>query len=495
MFLRDEHGLEAGGSAAAASAGTALVLPPETRLARVTETLRTTDWTPDLGARIGSRDWWRGAATCTGLITLTLLLAPGLERPIYGAAPAPLAAEDWDEARAQGFAPAALGGASGRRMGALASVAPLADTPERPRIELAASLGMGDRFERVLARAGIAEREAERVAAMVADAVALGDLRPGTRLDLTLGRRADKSQPRPLERLAFRARFDLNLAVTRGEDGLALERHPIAIDHTPLRIRGRVGTSLYRAARAAGAPAKAVETYLKAIATRVPVAQVGGDDSFDIIIEQARAATGEVQLGSLLFAGLGRSGADKPVKLVRWQDQGRQQWFDATGAGEKRGISAMPVLGRITSSFGLRRHPLLGFLRMHKGMDIAAPHGTPVRAMMDGVVAAAGRAGGYGNLIRLGHGGSYQSMYGHLSRIAVRAGERVGRGEVIGYVGSTGLSTGPHLHFEVLKGGRAVNPRSLSIATQQQLAGDELARFKAQVSRLMSVPVGGSSGN
>ena len=492
MFLRDEHGLDAGGSGAAASTGTALVLPPQTRLARAAEAARALDWTPDLGARIGSRDWWRGAATCAGLVTLTLLLSPGFERPIYGAAPAPLAADDWDEARAQGFAPAALGAASGRRMGALASVAPLTDTPERPRIELAASLGVGDRFERVLARAGIGAQEAEAVADMVGDAVALGEIRPGTRLDLTLGRRTDKSQPRPLEKLAFRARFDLNLAVTRGADGLALERHPIAIDHTPLRIQGRVGTSLYRAARAAGAPAKAVETYLKAIATRIPVANVGGDDSFDIIIEQARAATGEVQLGSLLFAGLARSDGDKRVRLVRWQDQGRQQWFDASGTGEKRGVSAMPVLGRVTSSFGVRRHPLLGFLRMHKGMDIAAPHGTPVRAMMDGVVSAAGRAGGYGNLIKLGHPNGYGSMYGHLSRIAMRPGERVSRGEVIGYVGSTGLSTGPHLHFEVLKNGRAVNPTSLSIATQQQLAGDELARFKDRVKRLMSVPVGGS---
>lgn len=491
MFFRDELGAFAGGSAAAASTGTALVLPPQTALARTIDQLRAVDWTPDLGARIGSRDWWRGLATCAGLVTLTCLLAPGFERPIYGAAPARMVAGDWDEARAQGFAPAALGAASGRRMGAVASVAPLTDTPERPRIELAASLGLGDRFERVLTRAGVSASDAGHVADMVAGAVALGEIRPGTRLDLTLGRRADKSQPRPLEKLAFRARFDLNLAVTRGPDGLALERHPIAIDHTPLRIQGRVGTSLYRAARAAGAPAKAVETYLKAIASRVPIAQVDGDDSFDIIVEQARAATGEVQLGSLLFAGLDRSGA-KAVKLVRWQEQGRPQWFDANGAGEKRGTSVMPVSGRISSPFGARRHPLLGFLRMHKGLDIAAPHGTPVRAMMDGVVAAAGRAGGYGNLIKLGHGRTYQSMYGHLSRIAVRPGERVSRGEIIGYVGSTGLSTGPHLHFEVLKNGRAVNPRSMSIETQQQLAGEELARFKAQVKRLMGVPVGGS---
>ena len=490
LFFRDEQGGYSGGTAAAASTGTALVLPPQGPLARAADHLRTLDWTPDLGARIGSRDWWRGLATCAGLVTLTALLSPGLERPIYGAAPARLAADDWDEARAQGFASYALGSASGHRMGAVASVAPLTDTPERPRIELAASLGLGDDLERVLSRAGVSSRDADNVATMVANAVALGDIRPGTRLDLTLGRRADKSQPRPLEKLAFRARFDLNLAVTRGADGLALERHPIAIDHTPLRIQGRVGTSLYRAARAAGAPAKAVETYLKAIATRLPIAQVGSDDSFDIIVEQARAATGEVQLGKLLFAGLDRSGETRGVRLVQWQEQGRTQWFDANGSGEKRGTSVMPVSGRISSTFGVRRHPLLGFLRMHKGLDIAAPYGTPVRAMMDGVVAAAGRAGGYGNLIKLGHGSAYQSMYGHLSRIAVRPGERVARGEVIGYVGSTGLSTGPHLHFEVLKNGQAVNPRTMSIETQQQLAGSELERFKAQVKRLMSVPTG-----
>ena len=121
----------------------------------------------------------------------------------------------------------------------------------------------------------------------------------------------------------------------------------------------------------------------------------------------------------------------------------------------------MPVSGRISSTFGMRRHPLLGFLRMHKGLDLAAPHGTPIYAPVAGRVVMAARNRGYGNFIKLDHSSGISSGYGHLSRFAVRAGQQVSRGQIIGYVGSTGMSTGPHLHFEVRRGGAQVDPAKI----------------------------------
>ena len=333
--------------------------------------------------------------------------------------------------------------------------------------------------------AGVGAGEAGRVADLVSGAIALGDIKPGTRLDLTLGRRDRKTDPRPLERLGFRARFDLALSVDRSGGALALTRHPIAIDNTPLRIRGTVGGSLYRAARAAGAPAKAVEAYIKAIASRTSVAAMGANATFDLIVEQAKAATGEVQLGSLLYAGLDRAG--KKVALAAWTEDGRTSWYDTTGTGERKGMLATPTAGRITSNFGMRRHPVLGYARMHKGMDIAAPRGTPIYAALDGVVVAAGRAGGYGNVVKLSHGNGLASAYGHMSRIIARGGQRVARGQLIGYVGSTGLSTGPHLHFEIWKNGVSVNPRGLSFSTVAQLSGNALRQFRSKVAGLLSV--------
>jgi murein DD-endopeptidase MepM/ murein hydrolase activator NlpD len=494
LFLRNDQGVELAGGTAARPFGRALVVQSDLN---AYEKLRgyaaRIDWVPDLGAQIGSRDWWRGLATLTALCGAAYALSPGF-RPIVGAAPAPLTGSQWDETRAQGIAPLAWGGDTGRRMAANDLVRPLAEAPERPVIELSATLGEGDDFPSVLERAGVGGNDARAAARLVSQAVTLGDIAPGTRISLTLGRRPAKTVARPLEKVALRARFDLALSLDRAGDALAMTRQPIAIDTTPLRIQGLVGSSLYRSARAAGAPAKIVESYIKAIATRLSIGRdVTAADSFDLIVQQDRAATGEVRLGKLLFAGIDQG--QKKTQLVHWNaksddDDGNGGWFDANGQTERRGFMGMPVAGHVTSTFGLRMHPLLGFMRMHKGMDIGAPYGSPIYAAVDGVVAFAGRSGGYGNFVKLAHAAGLASGYGHMSRIAVSPGQHVRQGQVIGYVGSTGLSTGPHLHWEVWRNGAAINPRTISFASVTQLSGENLRAFKAQVATLLSVKPG-----
>ncbi|WBH15149.1 M23 family metallopeptidase [Sphingomonas radiodurans] len=480
--------MELAGAAGSRGFGRAIVPVREVPLRdRVRGTLHQTDWVPDLGARIGSGTWWRGLVTCTGLIAAAVLTNPGI-RPIPGFITTSMTGAEREEAHTLSIAPLGLGASTGRRMAANDLVRPLAETPERPTIELTAALGNGDSFGAALQRAGVGRADAARAAALVSSEVALGDLKPGTMLDLRLGRRRDRRTARPLDHLAFRARFDLNLALHREGDGLTMERRPIAIDRTPLRIQGLAGSSLYRSARAAGAPAKLVEAYIKAIAARTSIGAIGADDKFDIIADHARAATGEVQVGQLQYAALDQG--SKKLRLVRWEDgdgNGGQFW-DANGQSKRQGFMGMPVSGRISSTFGMRRHPLLGFLRMHKGLDLAAPHGTPIYAPIEGRVAMAGRNRGYGNFVKLDHGGGIASGYGHMSRFAVSAGQRVSRGQIIGYVGSTGLSTGPHLHWEVWKNGTNVNPRSISLSSVATLSGEKLRAFKAKVANLLGVP-------
>ncbi len=488
MFLREHQGLELAGAAAGRTFGRALVPVAEQPWSdRLRTTIATTDWVPDLGQRIGTRDWWRGLATCTALCGMAYLLSPGY-RPILGYAAPAIGGAAFEETRTQGIAPLAYGASTGRRMAAGSLVRPLKETPERPTIELTAALADGDTLPNALQRAGIGRGDAGQVANLVAEAVRVDSLKPGTVLSLTLGRRPTKLQPRPLERLAFRAAFDLELAVNRVGDDLSLDRKPIAIDSTPLRVRGLVGPSLYRSARAAGVPARLVEAYIKALASRLPIGDVGASDTFDIVADQRRAATGEVEVGQLQFAGLDQG--TKKLQLVRWGDRDGQggSFWDTNGRYETRGTMGMPVAGRVTSTFGMRMHPLLGFMRMHKGMDIGAPYGAPILAAVDGVVAFAGRSGGYGNFIKLAHPGGLASGYGHMSRFAVRAGQRVRRGQVIGYVGSTGRSTGPHLHWEVWKNGQPVNPRSISLASIQTLSADTLRAMRAKMARLLSTP-------
>ncbi|MBA4748399.1 MAG: M23 family metallopeptidase, partial [Sphingopyxis sp.] len=324
----------------------------------------------------------------------------------------------------------------------------------------------------------------------LAGTVNLADLTPGTRIDMVLGRRAARTMPRPVDALAMRARFDLRVEMERVGGRLVLRRIPIAVDATPLRIRGRVGDSLYRSARAAGAPATAIQSYLRVINQQIAVgSEVLADDEYDIIVAHRRAATGENEVGKLLYAGLVRGGKQK-ASMIEWTSGGRTSWFEASGVGQTRGGMARPAAGRVTSTYGMRRHPILGYLRMHSGIDFGGGYGAPIYAVTDGTVSYAGRNGGYGNYVRINHGGGLGSGYGHMSRIAVSGGQRVARGQVIGYIGSTGLSTGPHLHYELYRNGRAVNPASVTFVTRAQLEGKELAAFRARIRDLTAVKPG-----
>ena len=294
-----------------------------------------------------------------------------------------------------------------------------------------------------------------------------------------------------IDALSLRARFDLRLSVKRSRGKLVLTSHAIAVDETPLRIQAAVGGSLYRSARAAGVPAKAVEAYIKAIAAQIDISDIDSSDRFDIILEHRRAETGETEVGALMFAGLDRA-RGKDLRLLPWEQDGRVQWFEASGVGRQSGLLQRPVAGSVSSRFGLRLHPILGYFRMHKGQDFRASTGTPILAATDGKVVRAGRAGGYGNQVRIAHAGGLMTSYSHMSRISARVGERVRQGEVIGYVGSTGLSTGPHLHYELYRNGVAVNPASVKFTSRAQLSGRDLANFRSQLRRLQSVPVAGS---
>ncbi len=494
MFQRSEHGFGQAGLTLTLNAAHALPVPRngwQGRIDRISEHLSGLDLVPDLGANVGSMTWFRGLLSCTALCILPILFFPKLQ-PLPMAVPARADAEAWEETRAQTIAPSAWGGDTGKHMAATDAVVALANAPERPILELTASLGQGDGFARVLERAGVGESEAHRVAGLVAGATDLGAIKPGTQIKLTLGRRPNQNVSRPLDFLAFRARLDLGLAVRREGAGLILQRMPIAVDRTPLRIQGQVGDSLYRSARAAGVPAKAVEAYIRAIASRLSLgSDVNADARFDVVVEHARAATGETEVGNLLYAGLYRG--SRKTQLLQWNVGGRSDWYEASGVGRSRGGRfAQPVsYARISSGFGMRFHPLLGYTRLHRGVDFAAPYGAPIRAVSDGNVTLAGWAGGHGNQVRLSHGGALGTSYSHMSRIAVKPGARVVQGQVIGYVGSTGLSTGPHLHFEVYRSGQVVNPMAATFASTSLLSGSELAKFRAKLSALLNLPVNG----
>lgn len=458
------------------------------------------DLAPDLAEDIGSRRWFRGLATMLALGAFAFAFWPEFA-PLEASSAMPETPAIRDEFRSQMITPLAFGADSGRRMGPTAQVIPLTSAPERPQIQLVMTLAPGDSFASMLRRAGVSGDDSAQVAGLVGQVMPLSEITPGTQMDVVLGRRPGPNAPRPLDKLAFRARFDLELEIARplvqpAAEGaaplragpLALQRNVIRVDDTPLRLRGPIGNSLYRSMRQAGVPGSAAQDYLRALNDQIDLSRdTRPSDEFDIILEYRRAATGERQAGKLLYAGIDRGGKPK-TQLLRWGREGR--FFEASGVGEQRRGLLAPVPGPTTSGFGMRRHPILGYRRMHEGLDFKAGHGTPIVAVTDGRVSAAGRAGGCGIAVRLEHGDGLSTRYCHMSRMAVARGQAVKRGQVIGYVGSTGLSTGPHLHYEMYRGGRAINPASVQFVTRAQLSGAELADFRRRLQELKQVEVG-----
>ena len=442
----------------------------------------------DLSKNIGSLQWFTSLFALILLIILNILLLPSIN-PLKGAQQPAVEKLEFEQARAQMVMPLAYGADSGSRMAATGSVLRLRDNPERPNIELTATIGRGENFLRVLRRAGIGLSEARTISALIAKATPIDAISSGTPIDIRLGRRSTRNSTRPVENLSFRARFDLDLTIQRYGDTLALKQNQIKVDNTPLRIKGKVGRSLYRSARAAGVEADKVQQFLRAISQKLSLSKMRSSDEFDIIIEHKRAATGETQVGDLIYAAIERGG--KPhVQLLKWQKSNATQWFEASGVGETIGSLLRPVPGRVTSGFGRRRHPVLGYVRMHNGIDFSASYGTPIRAASDGRVTYSGRNGGAGKFVKIKHDNSLSTGYAHMSRIAVNRGKYVRRGQIIGYVGSTGLSTGPHLHYILYRNGRPINPTSIKFSQTTRLTGQELTNFKSKLNQLQSVVPG-----
>ncbi|TWB21488.1 murein DD-endopeptidase MepM/ murein hydrolase activator NlpD [Nitrospirillum bahiense] len=254
-----------------------------------------------------------------------------------------------------------------------------------------------------------------------------------------------------------------------------------------MAARGRITSSLSEAASAAGVPYPVLDAFIKRYAYDVDFQRdLQPGDTFEILFERYYTEDGQpARDGDIQFASLTLSGKEKAI--YRYQASGSTaDYYNALGESIRRAILRTPIDGaRVTSGYGMRMHPVLGYSKMHKGKDFGAPVGTPIYAAGDGVVEQAGPFSSYGNYVKLRHGNQMETAYGHMSRIAknLRAGMRVAQGDVIGYVGATGRATGPHLHFEVLRGNQQINPDSkeAKIEAGRKLDGKDLKQFQAIV--------------
>ena len=250
-------------------------------------------------------------------------------------------------------------------------------------------------------------------------------------------------------------------------------------------IQGSIDDSIYRAALDAGVNEAAFNEYVRVLGFSVDFQrEVRRGDKFEMMYTIDRdALSGDVVDIDLYYAGLALSGDQ--LGFFRYDSADNAiGWYDENGNSAARTLIRTPITGaRLSSNFGTRRHPISGFNAMHKGVDFAAPKGTPIIAAGSGVVREAGWKGSFGRYIRIKHNATYDTAYAHMSRIAphITAGSRVKQGEIIGYVGSTGRSTGAHLHYEILVNNRQVNPMTVRLPTGKQIDPVYLDDFKKQV--------------
>jgi len=267
-------------------------------------------------------------------------------------------------------------------------------------------------------------------------------------------------------------------------EGFIPENLTKKLERVLARYSGTIEDSFYVANKRAGVPDSVIMELIRMFSWDVDFQRdIQRGDQFELLLEYFHDEEREpVKIGNVLYAAL-RSGGET-LRLYRHQmGDGTVDYFNPEGESVRKALLRTPLDGaRITSTFGNRRHPILGFTTVHRGVDFAAPTGTPVNAAGDGVIEMANFNGNYGNYVLLRHNQRYRTAYGHLSSFAkgVKPGKRVRQGEIIGFVGSTGLSTGAHLHYEVHEGERQVNPLSIKVAGGQKLKGPDLNRFVAE---------------
>lgn len=344
----------------------------------------------------------------------------------------------------------------------------------------------GDTLMAMLTREAVPRNLAHAAIAAMADAFDPRRLRIGQEITLVLDHHGPAAEFAALE---LEPSVESRVIVERDpEGGFTASEIETTLVTRPFAAAGEIEHSLFLDANRAGVPDAVLINLIRAMSYQVDFQRdLQPGDRFEIFYDQDYRTDGAfARHGAVRYASLVLSGRE--LALYRYEDRdGFVDYYNRDGESMRRLLMRTPIDGaRISSNFGMRNHPILGYSRLHRGVDFAAPTGTPIYAAGNGTIEQIGWNGGYGNYVRIRHNGSIQTAYAHLNGFArgLSRGDRVRQGQVIGYVGTTGQSTGPHLHYEVHVQGQAVNPMSVDLPTGNTLAGDELRRFRQQAAEI-----------
>ncbi len=360
----------------------------------------------------------------------------------------------------------------------------LAMAPKRRDIVV----GDGDTLLDLLMRVGVDRTNATAAIAALRRVYDPRSLKVGQRVHVEFGPVAQNSGERPFQTVALSPEPGRRVISSRTGDNFTASANRLPEIHDFAHYAGTIKSSLFESAVAQGVPPQVLAEMIHAFSYDVDFQRdLQPGDAFEVMYQRSIDSQGDVvRAGDIVFAELVLSGKHLPI--YRFTDaSGVPDYYNAKGESVRKALLRTPVDGaRITSKFGMRVNPILGFSMMHKGVDFGVPTGTPVMAAGSGVIEKAGENGAYGLYIRIRHDKVHSTAYAHLSGLArgTRVGAKVMQGAVIGYVGESGRATGPHLHYEVLVNNQQVNPMSVKFKAGSVLAGRDLQRFKSQVAEV-----------
>ena len=356
------------------------------------------------------------------------------------------------------------------------------ESTSRATSEKTLTLQSGDTLASLLKRGGFSSREAANVISLMQQRINVRRLQIGMTFAIAYQSDSQSGDLSPVGiHFKDKSNFDHYLVFDDALSWFAF-RTVRPVQRYLVYASGTIENNIYNAVEDQDVPNSALDEFIRVLGFSVDFQrEVRSGDEFELLYErEIDQLTGDdLNTGTLHYAGLRLSG--DTMSFFRFENSdGIVGWYDRDGQSAVRTLMRTPIAGaKLSSKYGMRRHPVTGYNAMHRGIDFAAPKGTPIIAAGSGVVQKSGWFGNYGRYVRIRHTGRYATAYAHMTRIAdgITAGARVRQGQIIGYVGSTGRSTGPHLHYEVLVNNKQVNPLTVKLPSGEGLESDELDDF------------------
>ncbi|MDA7449960.1 peptidoglycan DD-metalloendopeptidase family protein [Candidatus Pelagibacter ubique] len=346
-------------------------------------------------------------------------------------------------------------------------------------------ISSGETFDKILNNYSIPNEEINQIKKKLNSDYNINNLQPNLEIKITI----DQSNNKKITSFLFPVSRTEKIQLTRNLDNNLFEKK-IIITNLNKKIvfkEGKITQSLYKTAIDLKVQPNVIIEFARIYGFQVDFQRdIRKNDNFQIMYEVFEDDDGKIfETGNIIFADLKLSG--KNNALYYFQKKGSEGHYDENGKSVEKALMKTPINGaRLSSAFGMRKHPIDGFNKMHRGTDFAAPMGTPIMASGSGLITRARWCGGGGNCIKIKHNSTYETIYAHMKNFArgIKEGIRVKQGQIIGYVGSTGKSTGPHLHYEVVVNGKKVNSQKLKLPSGKTLKGKEREIFEVEKIKL-----------